>query len=119
MRTALLLLKVVSTLNTIKAPHSCLHGAKDSLFIALAHSTSVDQDGLQDSEMSEAKLLSSHIAKMAIPAMKPQFNASPIGSICCCFALHRLMYSSTSAVYRNVGAHVASELIHRGQPPVA
>lgn len=57
LRTANLLLKVVSTLSTIKAADSCLHGAKTSFCVALASSIQADQEEMRESEMSEAAVL--------------------------------------------------------------
>lgn len=119
MRTALLLLKVVLTLSAIKAPDRCLHAVKTSLFLALADCIEAEQEEMRESEMSQAKLLSSHIVKMAIPAMKPLATTDPLGSICCCYALQRLMFHVTTAVHQSMSAHMASELIHTGQSPLA
>ena len=120
LRAALLLLKLVAILSTIKVPDTGLHNAKTSIFTAfgaMAHliQQQLEQEGVRESEVVEARLLSSHIAKMAIPAMKRMSMANPTGSFCCCLMLQRLMLSSNAAVYTTVASHVASVLIHDGQ----
>ena len=115
LRAALLLLKVVSLLSTIQAPDTSLHDAETSIFTALAHSIQADQKEMRVSEMSEAKLLSSHIMKMAIPAIKPSSSTNPTGSFCCCLTLQRLIFCGTAAVFRTLARHTASEIINGGQ----
>ena len=120
LRAALLLLKLVALLSTIKVPDTQLHNAKTSIFTAfgaMARSIQqqLEQEGMRESEMEEARRLSRHIAKMAIPAMKRLSTANPTGSFCCSLMLQRLMISSTAAAYRTVASHVASVLVHDGQ----